>query len=272
MWLLLLLGVAAGVVVDYDGGPTQGEAWIRLTLHGDPQQLLILQRVTWCKALVPNDQGPPPLATDCTGRNTLRMQLYPGQEQAVLKEPPALDATTAASSDLLNTFYIDPARVGGWDARHQWLIIVEMSQRNGAIYREVVRFNPLTTTSSVTSSSTIQDATTSSSVPGSTTSSSSISVSDGIAPVPIEHSWRAALLVLGLGMAVVALLAGTAWFAQQRRAQPSLARQRQDAFARAYGGAYEFGTQAPDAIEMADMRSEERRLHKEDMEILEIMQ
>lgn len=272
MWLLLLLGVAAGVVVDYDGGPTQGEAWIRLTLHGDPQQLLILQRVTWCKALVPNDQGPPPLATDCTGRNTLRMQLYPGQEQAVLKEPPSPDATT--SPPLLNTFYIDPSRVGGWDARHQWLIIVEMSQRNGATYREVVRFNPLETTISVTSSSTPQDATSSSSsFPGSSTSSSSsISVSEGIAPVPIEHSWRAALLVLGLGMAVVALLAGTAWFAQQRRAQPSLARQRQDAFARAYGGAYEFGTQAPDAIEMSDMRSEERRLHKEDMEILEIMQ
>lgn len=289
------------VVVDYDGGPTQGDAWITLTMHRDPAALLTLQRVVWCKSLVPNDQQPHELALDCTGRNLLHLELYPGsgggeQNAAVVKEPPPPpepvseaegEAPSASPPPPPNTFYIDPARIGGWDARHQWLIIVEMSQRDGVPYREVVRFNALHPATTTTTTTII---TTGSAVPGAGETSTAASAgpttttttTDGplVVAEMAEHAWRAALAVFCVGVAAIALVTGVVLYLRSptSAATRGLARQRVEAIAQAYGGsrAYQFeGEQAEEEIEMRDFsaadKEDERRLHKEDMDILENM-
>lgn len=286
MWLVaLFVGVVASantkvLVVDYDGGPTWGNAWITLHVLGDPAQLLTLQRVTWCKSLIPNSLGPPELAQDCTGRNLMFLQLYPSRDSAVLKEPPASmpDQSDATPQD--NTFYVDPAHVGGWDVLHQWQIILEMSQRDGTTFRQVVRFNPIvpttttTTTLVTTAQVTTTPETTSSSNPQGSTSSSG--TTEG-AIQERHHAWGVALVVLCVGVAIVGAMGGTVLYIQRagQGGLLALSRQRAQAVSRAYAGSYEFGfsTDKPvqEDIEMTDLASEERRLQREDMEILENM-
>jgi hypothetical protein len=294
IWLLLSLGsfVSAAVtttIVDYDGGPATGGAWITLRLHGDPSQLLTLQHVTWCKSFVPNDQSPPELAPDCGGRNVMRLQLFPGAEEVVLKELPSSESSASGSSssstdsnnDNAQRFYIDPARVGGWDTRHQWNIYVEMSQRNGGTYRECIRFNALTPAPPppLVGTTTLSDMATTS-----TTDKMTVN-GDRVTPPPsqpivilsaekIVHSWKGAIIVLSVGSFLIFGLVGIAKFLQPRPgASLSLAAQRSQMQSRVYGGAsYPFHHQQQD-IEMTDFSQDddEHRLQEEDLQILEMI-
>lgn len=280
--LLFSATLAGTVVVDYDGGPTWGDAWITLRMRGDPAQLLTLQTVTWCKSLIPNNMEAPELPLDCSGRNLMHMLLYPGKDQtAVLKEPPPTDSGSMAGDGTdapsVNTFYVNPARVGGWDTLHQWYIIVEMSQRDGTTFRQVTRFNPLVPTTTTTVPVTTSTVETTLSKQNGETSTAETSTGAPATPEPAvaEHSWRAALVVLLVGVAVVGGVGGTVLYVQ-RAAQSggfALNRERAQAVSRAYGGAYDFGGGGVhrEEIEMTDLSSEEQRLHKEDMEILENM-
>jgi hypothetical protein len=298
LFWVIIAAVAAATpidIVDYDGGPTQGEAWIVLTLHGDPTQLLVLQHVTWCKSFVPNDQSPPELALDCGGRNVMRLQLFPGAEEVVLKELPPSgggggEATSSAPVGL--RFYIDPARVGGWDTRHQWNIYLEMSQRNGALYKQSVRFNPIkaapTTTTTAAAAATTPPPPPPPLSPPLTPPSSPLppplTIGEGVGAevVVVIHSWKGALIVLSVGSFLILSLVGLAKFLQaseQRRLAPlNLANQRSQMQARLYSGgsgsAYSF--ERSDEIEMTDFsrdneEEEEDRLQKEDLQILEMI-
>lgn len=285
LWLLSVVTAANSlIVVDYDGGPVQGDAWITLTIHGDPAQLLNLQHVTWCKSFVPNEDGPSPLSPDCGGRNLMRLQLFPSAEEVVLKELPSsetlVSATTAPAESLLPRFYIDPARVGGWDTRHQWNIYLEMSQRNGALHQESIRFNPLTpaTTAAVPTIT----ATTSSSFssdkekePTTTVNDDNILTQNPSGTVVTAHSWKGALLVLSVGsFLILGVVAGIQFLRtnNRQRRQPSLAHQRDQMQGQLYGGTYAF---QHESIEMADFSAssqedpeEEERLREEDLQVL----
>lgn len=271
--LLLLISFAASMtVVDYDGGPVEGDAWITLVLHGDATQLLTLQHVTWCKSFVPNDQGPPELSPDCSGRNLMRLQLFPSSEEVILKERPDDEntaATTAAASG--PRFYIDPTRVGGWDTRHQWNIYLEMSQRNGLVYRESVRFNALTPVTTTTTSASAS-ATTATKEP--TTASPIHTIFHGPATPPVVHAWKGAILVLSIGSFSVLALVGLIKYLQSSPppAVP-LANQRTEMQARVYanGSVYPFERHHDEGIEMTDFSSEDERLRREDLQILEMI-
>jgi hypothetical protein len=299
LWVIVVAAAAVSAtpitIVDYDGGPAQGEAWIVLTLHGDSTQLLVLQHVTWCKSFVPNDQSPPELAPDCGGRNVMRLQLFPGAEEVVLKELPASSSTSSSSGEGDNIglrFYIDPVRVGGWDTRHQWNIYLEMSQRNGVLYKESVRFNPIKaapTTTTTTVVATTPPPPPPPSAPASmpTPPPPPIIGGEGLAGaevVVVIHSWKGALIVLSVGSFLILSLVGLVKFLQtseQRRLAPlNLANQRSQMQARVYGGGgsgtYSF--ERSDEIEMtdfsrddADEEEEEDRLRKEDLQILEMI-
>jgi hypothetical protein len=303
---LATVAASAGVVMDvtdYDGGPMWGDAWITLHVRGDPAQLLLLQRVTWCKSLVPNSQRPPELALDCTGRNLMHAQLYPSisngkEQQVVLKEPPtppeSVSEGQTAAPEQANTYYVNPVHVGGWDTLHQWLIVVDMSQRDGSTFRQVIRFNPITPLPTSASSSTSTTTTTTTAMAASESETTSATQRPSIEPDEphgvisgggVVHAWRTALAVLCVGVAVVAALGGTVSYLQrsgQRNggggSSASLNRQRAQAVSRAYAGSsgYQFGgggsgSGAAEEIEMSDFSSEERRLQKEDMEILDGM-
>jgi hypothetical protein len=291
-WVVVIIAAVAAAtpidIVDYDGGPTQGEAWIVLTLHGDPTQLLVLQHVTWCKSFVPNDQSPPELALDCGGRNVMRLQLFPGAEEVVLKElPPSGGEGEATSSAPVGLrFYIDPARVGGWDTRHQWNIYLEMSQRNGALYKQSVRFNPIKAAPTTTTTTTTVAATTPPPPPPLTPPSSPLppplTIGEGVGAevVVVIHSWKGALIVLSVGSFLILSLVGLVKFLQtseQRRLAPlNLANQRSQMQARLYsGGGSAYSFERSDEIEMTDFsrdnEEEEDRLQKEDLQILEMI-
>lgn len=276
--LFLVVAVVSLPVFDYDGGPVEGDAWITLTVHGDPTQLLNLQHVTWCKSFVPNDQSPPELSPDCSGRNLMRLLLFPGSEEVVLKERPDSSSssdstsTTAAPSERPR-FYIDPARVGGWDTRHQWNIYLEMSQRNGVTWRESIRFNALVPIATSSTMASIVDDSTSAAT--TTTSSEPTSAAPIAGTVIVRHSWKGAILVLSTGTFFVMGLVVAAKFLQAQRAAPpptpSMATQRGQMQLRVYGGngnAYSFENQA---IEMTDFSSEDERLRREDLQILEML-
>lgn len=282
--LFLVVAVVSLPVFDYDGGPVEGDAWITLTVHGDPTQLLNLQHVTWCKSFVPNDQSPPELSPDCSGRNSMRLLLFPGNEEVVLKERPesgsSSDSTIPAAPSERPRFYIDPARVGGWDTRHQWNIYLEMSQRNGVTWRESIRFNALVpiTASEPVSSSTATTTTATIAAAGSTgvVATSEPGVITGSGTVIVRHSWKGAILVLSTGTFFVMGLVVAAKFLQAQRAAPppapSVANQRGQMQLRVYGGngnAYSFENQQ--AIEMTDFSSEDERLRREDLQILEML-
>ncbi|MEO6077623.1 MAG: hypothetical protein ABIP54_02460, partial [Candidatus Andersenbacteria bacterium] len=217
--------------------------------------------MTWCKSFVPNDDAPPELAPDCGGSNLMRLQLFPAAEEVVLKELPAgtteTTGTTVPVEIVLPRFYIDPARVGGWDTRHQWNIYLEMSQRNGVLHQESVRFNPLTPVAAAATTTTILSSSSSSESAIETTSSSSSNGNiltqkpggDGI--VVTVHSWKGAILVLSVGtLFILGLVAATQFLRRQR--QPSLAQQRDQMQGQLYGGTYAFQR---DGIEMTDFSS-----------------
>lgn len=291
-WLLVSVSFATVVVVDYDGGPAVGGAWITLKVHGDPRQLLTLQHVTWCKSFVPNDQSPSELAPDCGGRNVMRLQLFPGAEEVVLKELPSGSTGSSASGssssssdadDGVQRFYIDPARVGGWDTRHQWNIYLEMSQRNGVPYRECVRFNALTPMPTTTTTTTLVEET-KPPTPAEENSGSAAVPTPPVPPPPgevstlpaerIVHAWKGAFIVLSVGSFLVFGLVGIAKFLQQRqRPRLSLANQRSQMQSRVYGGAsYPFQQQQQqNDIEMTDFSQEDERLSQEDLQILEMI-
>lgn len=308
IWLAFVSAVAAVTIVDYDGGPATGGAWITLRLHGDPSQLLTLQHVTWCKSFVPNDQSPPELAPDCGGRNVMRLQLFPGAEEVVLKELPTGSSASGPSSSGSSSsnndndaqrFYIDPARVGGWDTRHQWNIYVEMSQRNGVLYRECIRFNALTPAPAPPPPPPSPPLVAATTTPTTTEDGDKITANDGsggggVTPPPpsqplvtlsaekIVHSWKGAIIVVSVGSFLIFGLVGIAKFLQPRpttrAASLSLAAQRSQMQSRVYGGAsYPFQHQQQQQqqdIEMTDFSQDdddEHRLQEEDLQILEMI-
>lgn len=150
MWVFLFVTASLGqappmLITDYSGGPTQGEAWIKLVT---PTRDWELQRLVWCKSLVPNDQNPAPLPHDCVGQHLMRIQLYPGNAAGtIVTEPPASAEDEPTSGG--NVYYVDPIRVGGWDSRHQWIMEMELKRHHHDAGKtpttmiEVVRFNPL---------------------------------------------------------------------------------------------------------------------------------
>jgi hypothetical protein len=263
------------VVVNYEGGPTEGDAWITLTPRGDPTQLLVLQHVTWCKSFVPNDQFPTELAPDCKGRNLMRLLLFPGAEEVVLKERPLAASATSETDSFQKEeedknglrFYIDPARVGGWDTRHQWNIYLEMSQRNGVLYKESIRFNPI---AAATTASTAAAAAATTDV---VATSTSVVVAPTDAVGGVTHDWKTSLLIFCVG---VSLVAGTALGVYILRHRPplteSLAKQRSKMQTAVYGRS-DYSFQQQGSVEMTEFSgsAEVDALEEEDLKILSSM-
>ena len=200
----------AFLISDYNAGPTQGEAWITLS---SPSLEWDLDRLVWCKSLVPNDQNPAPLPHDCVGRNLLRMQLYPtpqGHGEAVVREtPPAPEGTTP-----VHLYHVDPERVGGWDSRHQWIMEMEL-RKTGTSEKliQVVRFNalaPLTATEGAVTTTTEGATKPASSHEITATSSSSLSKEDESttsSAAAVEaggNGWLGFGVILGVGFCFVA--------------------------------------------------------------------
>jgi hypothetical protein len=211
LFLFLLTVVHAapnGVLIsDYNAGPTQGEAWITLS---SPSLEWDLDRLVWCKSLVPNDQNPAPLPHDCVGRNLLRMQLYPtpqGHGEAVVREtPPAPDGMTP-----VHLYHVDPERVGGWDSRHQWIMEMEL-RKTGTAEKliQVVRFNALTpltegvtTTESATTSAAAQETTATSSSLGKQDESTTLEATT-TSVIEVGNGWLGFGVILGVGFCFVA--------------------------------------------------------------------
>lgn len=263
------------VVVNYEGGPTEGDAWITLTPRGDPTQLLVLQHVTWCKSFVPNDQFPTELAPDCKGRNLMRLLLFPGAEEVVLKERPLASSATSEADSFQKEeedknelrFYIDPARVGGWDTRHQWNIYLEMSQRNGVLYKESIRFNPIATATTASTVAAVATATT-----------DVVATSASVVETPtdaggVTHDWKTSLLIFCVGISFVA---GTALGVYILRHRPplteSLAKQRSKMQTAVYGSS-DYSFQQQGSVEMTEFSgsAEVEALEEEDLKILSSM-
>lgn len=262
MWILLLLLLLATAsraqvpmtIGDYHGGPMEGEAWITLTT---PSVDWTLQRLVWCKSLVPNDQHPDPLPHNCVGRNLLRIQLYPDHPEAVTTEPPA-------PTDKYNTYYIDPQQVGGWDSRHQWIMEMELQRRvpgkTPSSMIQVTRFNPVDALVNVpgSSSSSDSDSTSSSSSSSSITSTATVMTSTTTTDDSIlaAQPWIGFVIILGVGFLLigVALMAYRFW---PRRK-----------FTSKYAPTLYYDWSKRETVDELD---EEARLREEDLQILSKM-
>lgn len=246
MWILLLFVVAnsswAQVILDYAGGPTQGDAWITLEIPGPEWEI---HHVVWCKSLVPNDQQPAELPHDCVGRNLMRRQLYPA--------PPGSGPIMIRDADNPNRYYIDPANVGGWDSRHQWIIWMQLIEKEPAksTMVEVIRFNAITalvtsTTSLATTSTQKEETTQPPSTMGEITSAS-------IEEVITERPWLGFAIILGVGFVLIAATILTYRLMQRQGASSS----------RPYGPLLFWNS-----VSVRDEEEEDARLREEDLQIL----
>jgi hypothetical protein len=196
------------VVVDYAGGPNQGQGWITLKLDDAVvgSKTASITKIEWCKSTTPNPVEPtdvvPTDISACKGYGLMHLELYPSKRALVRtpKEEP-------------NTVYIDPANIGGWDMRHQFDVIVHARVDEETDIVQVVRFNPLirptTNLRPPTEKPPIEKPTTDKpSTEKPTDPSIVVFVEPTVSAVepPARYSWRGALSVFGIGLLVLTLL------------------------------------------------------------------
>lgn len=202
MILLPLLWLTVhSLVVDYPASQ-MGLGWIQIALRSPT--LVSIQRVTWCKSGERNNgQPPPPDIAECEATNLLHLQLFPSAKP-YLRDPPEAEP---------NMLYISADDLGGWDAQHQMNIIIVGDK--GA-FRQVVRFNPLPSTSTTTAATTMEEETqppppTTTVMVAPTPEPTSLVVAPTPPPppplpIPIPiHPWFGTGLFLGSGLLVLAL-------------------------------------------------------------------
>lgn len=215
MWLLLLLFIvlsnATTAVQIRDIVLDAATPVIALETNNWPGYVV---RVEWCRSLYSNSEGAAIDINNCKAPGLMHMTLYPNAKRRYIK-----DSSTS-------TMFVERSDIGGHDDDHQFNIIVRTRALNGTEYETVYRFNPLFTTTLAPSSS----------PPPS--SSSSIIVAGVPNRVESNNSWKVALSVFCIGMAVIAGVA----FTLHRRGfgfKEAIVKN-----IRIYGGGYEFTTAA----------------------------
>ena len=192
-------------------------SWITIQLA---HPVSTIKSIKWCKSITPNpvklgDRVPPPI-DDCKGAGLTHLQLYPNKVRILPEEP--------------NVVYIDPEEIGGWDAKHQFDIIVEANvKERSAELLQVVKFNsaskpgpngpgldPSPTPAAGPIGPTAEEASAlSSNAPTSGPTGPEVGAEVAAESATSTHPWPATLIVFGTGLALL-LAIGLVSFARRR--------------------------------------------------------